>query len=69
MKKILRNAVQCPLCGQVIESRNTDGYVACACGHVAVTGGKDYIQRISDIKYKELSEYEEVEDKIYEEES
>lgn len=60
MTKIIKNAVQCKKCGDIIESKHTHDYVTCKCGNVSVDGGKDYCKR----SFKEwdswidMSEYE-----------
>ncbi len=61
MQKILRNAVQCKTCGDVIESTYTHDFKTCLCGRVCVDGGLDYIRRgyiDSKDDYIELSEFE-----------
>ena len=45
MKKIIKNAARCKLCGDVIESKHTHDYKRCSCGAVAVDGGHDYLKR------------------------
>lgn len=47
--KIIRNAIQCKLCGDIIESTYRNQYVSCKCGACAVDGGYDYLRR----SYKE----------------
>ena len=42
--KIIRNAVGCLICGDVIESETTHDMVWCSCGNIAVDGGKDYFK-------------------------
>ena len=42
---ILRNAVRCNLCGDVIESEYTHDFKMCSCGSVGVDGGKMYLRR------------------------
>lgn len=55
--KILRNAVCCRLCGDIIESKSRHGCVTCRCGACTVDGGRDYLRRIGkDSDYTELSE-------------
>lgn len=58
--KILRNLAKCLMCGGVIESKHRHDYVTCACGNIAVDGGKDYLRRSFKHHgmYEELSEYE-----------
>ena len=45
MKKIIKNAIQCKLCGDIIESTDRHNYVECKCGACAVDGGHDYLRR------------------------
>lgn len=57
--EILRNAIKCNLCGDVIESKGRHDYVTCSCGAVAVDGGHSYLRRTftnSPKDYTELSE-------------
>ena len=42
---IVRNAVRCKKCGQVIESTHRHDYRTCKCGAVSVDGGHDYLKR------------------------
>ena len=49
MKKIIKNAIQCKLCDDIIESTDRHNYVECQCGACAVDGGHDYLRR----SYKE----------------
>lgn len=43
--KILKNAVKCNNCGDVIESTHVHDFKWCSCGCVAVDGGHDYLKR------------------------
>lgn len=45
MRKIIKNAIQCKLCGEIIESVYTHDYVECKCGACAVDGGHEYLRR------------------------
>ena len=45
MRKIIKNAIQCKLCGEVIESTSRHDYVECQCGACAVDGGYNYLRR------------------------
>ena len=45
MRKIIKNAIQCKLCGEIIESTDRHQYVTCKCGACAVDGGHDYLRR------------------------
>lgn len=42
---IIRNAIQCRHCGDIIESRSVHDYKTCKCGCCAVDGGHDYLRR------------------------
>lgn len=62
MKKIIKNAVRCNKCGEVIESTHTHDFKSCSCGRVSVDGGRAYLRRsfaVSPQDYTELSEFEE----------
>ena len=58
MTKIIKNAIQCKLCGEVIESKHVHDFVQCKCGACAVNGGHDYLRRCFRDKdcYIDLSE-------------
>ena len=58
MSKIIKNAIQCKLCGEVIESKHVHDFVQCKCGACAVDGGHDYLSRCFRDKdcYIDLSE-------------
>lgn len=65
MKRIIRNAIRCNHCGDVIESVHRHDYVQCSCGKVAVDGGREYLRRsysgtLDD--FTELSEYAEADE-------
>ena len=62
MRKIIKNAIQCKLCGEIIESTYRHEYVQCRCGACAVDGGHDYLRRSFRDKdcYIDLSETEAV---------
>ena len=64
MKKILRNAIRCKKCGDIIESKSQHDFQTCACGAVSVDGGHFYLRRVFKQgglgeDYDELSEWEE----------
>ena len=44
-EKIIKNAIQCNLCGEVIESKSCHMFVTCKCGACSVDGGHDYLRR------------------------
>ena len=58
MRKIIKNAIQCKVCGDIIESTYRHDYVECQCGACAVDGGHDYLRRSYRDKdcYIDLSE-------------
>lgn len=57
MNRIIRNAIRCNVCGEVIESTYRHDYVTCRCGACAVDGGHDYLRRSYKVKgcYTDLS--------------
>ena len=57
MAKIIKNAIQCKRCKDIIESNDTHEYVECKCRACAVDGGHQYLRRsfISEDDYIELS--------------
>lgn len=63
MPKIIRNAIRCKKCGDVIESKTVHDFKFCSCGSCAVDGGHDYLRRCGKREdWGELSEVEKVED-------
>lgn len=66
MRKIIRNAIRCNYCGDVIESTYRHEYIMCSFRKVAVDGGTDYLRRSytnSQDDYTDLSEYAETDGK------
>ena len=59
MRRIVRNAIQCKHCGDVIESAHTHDFIGCSCGRVFVDGGLDYLRRgfTEPDDFIDLSEY------------
>ena len=45
MIKIIKNAIKCKHCGDVIESTFCHNFVTCSCGCCSVDGGHDYLRR------------------------
>ena len=45
IQRIIRNAVQCNLCGDIIESTYKHDLVTCKCGCCSIDGGLDYLRR------------------------
>ena len=43
--RIVKNAIRCNYCGDIIESTHRHDYKTCSCGRVAVDGGHDYLRR------------------------
>ena len=63
MPKIIRNAIRCKKCGEVIESETVHDFKFCSCGSCAVDGGFDYLRRCGNLgDWEELSEVEKEED-------
>lgn len=44
-RRITKNAIQCKLCGDIIESTYRHHFVTCRCGACSVDGGYDYLRR------------------------
>jgi len=65
--RIIRNALQCRHCRDVIESKQIHDFVTCSCGACSVDGGHDYIRRCfrngSDIDSIDLTEVEQIPEK------
>ena len=45
MEKIIRNAIRCKLCGDIIESVHHHDFKQCKCGACCVDGGHLYLRR------------------------
>lgn len=59
MRKYIRNAIRCNVCGDIIESKYTHDFVQCSCKRCFVDGGLEYLRRgftDSPDDYTELSE-------------
>lgn len=61
MRKLIRNAIRCNKCGDIIESRTVHDFRWCSCHRVFVDGGLDYARRgyVEEGDYEDLSEWEE----------
>lgn len=58
-KKLVRNAIKCLKCGDVIESKYRHDFVQCSCGACFVDGGLDYIRIGGNYDdWEDLSEWE-----------
>lgn len=58
VQKIIKNVIQCNLCGDIIESTYRNNFVSCKCGRCSVDGGLDYLRRVfihSSDDFTELS--------------
>lgn len=44
MPKIIKNAAECALCHDVIESLHRHDFVWCSCQEIFVDGGTDYLR-------------------------
>ena len=63
MTRIIRNAIRCKKCGDVIESKAVHDFKLCSCGAGAVDGGHDYLRRCGNLEdWEELSKAEKVKD-------
>ena len=57
-RRLVRNAVKCNKCGDVIESKHVHDFVSCSCGNVSVDGGLDYTRRVFRTEdWTDMSEY------------
>lgn len=41
---ITKNAAQCGLCGDIIESKHRHDFVSCSCDNIFIDGGFDYFR-------------------------
>ena len=64
---IIRNAIQCKKCGDIIESVSVHDFKTCSCGACSVDGGHYYLRRcaISMDDFIDLSEVQEDPDELY----
>ena len=55
---IIKNAIQCKKCGDIIESTDRHDFKTCSCGSCSVDGGHDYLRRCfkDHNDYMDLSE-------------
>lgn len=62
-KKLIKNAIQCAHCGDIIESKHTHDFKWCKCGTVYIDGGFSYTRigfRNSPNDFIDLREWEDV---------
>lgn len=45
---ITRNAAECALCGDVVESKHRLDFRTCECGEISVDGGLFYLKRVGE---------------------
>lgn len=62
-KKLIKNAIKCNHCGDIIESKYTHDFRECSCGTVFVDGGLSYCRvgfknGLDD--FTDMCEYEEI---------
>ena len=57
---IIRNAIQCKKCGDIIESVSVHDFKTCSCGACSVDGGHQYLRRcaLSMDDFIDLSEFQ-----------
>lgn len=53
---IIKNAIKCNKCGDIIESTYRHDFKWCSCKECAVDGGKAYLRRVGE-NWEELSEF------------
>ena len=57
MPRIIRNAIRCKKCGDIIGSKTVHDFKFCSCGSCAVDGGHDYLRRCGNREdWEELCE-------------
>ena len=57
MVRIMKNAIRCKKCGDVIESYSVHDFKFCSCQSCAVDGGHDYLRRCGNREdWEELSD-------------
>ena len=57
---IIRNAIQCKNCGDIIESVSVHDFKTCSCGSCSVDGGHYYLRRCAKSldDFTDLSEFQ-----------
>ncbi len=61
MRRIVKNAIKCNHCGDIIVSKYRHDFISCSCGCCCVDGGNDYLRRgflHSPDDFTEISEFE-----------
>ena len=63
---ILKNAIQCNKCKDIVESKHRHDFVTCSCGACANDGGRDYLRRLGNPEdYTDISKVIAEEDEDY----
>ena len=63
MPRIIRNAIRCRKCGDIIESETVHDFRVCSCGACAADGGHYSLRRCGNLgDWEELSEVEKTAD-------
>ena len=64
MRKLVKNAIRCKHCGELLVSKSVHDFVQCSCGSCFADGGLEYLRRgfvtSPEDDYIELSEYDDV---------
>lgn len=64
MKRLIKNAIKCKHCGDVVISKSVHDFEQCSCGSCFADGGLEYLRRgfitSPDDDYTELAEYDDV---------
>lgn len=47
--RIIKNAVICMNCDDLIESKHVHDFKSCKCGKICVDGGHEYLRRVGDL--------------------
>ena len=59
--RIIRNAIRCNHCGDIIESTSVHDFRTCSCGCVSVDGGHEYLRRCFRYSPADFTDVSEVE--------
>ena len=63
MVKIIKNAIKCKKCGDVIVSHSVHDFKFCSCESCAVDGGHDYLRRCGNLEdFEEMTVTEVIKD-------
>ena len=59
---IIKNAIQCKKCGDIIESVSVHDFKTCSCGACSVDGGYQYLRRYAAISLDDFIDLSEVQE-------